>query len=76
LRLDLAQIATLAGSVWRIAALAHHALKSMPFGHLEERLAVIEGLDQVQAGHLGTPQQPFQPSPAFYQGQRPEVLAA
>jgi hypothetical protein len=47
----------------------------MPLCRLEELLAIVEGLHQVQAWHLGSREQPLQPSPALDQWQRPEVLA-
>jgi hypothetical protein len=42
-RLDLAPIPALTGAVGRQSPLAHHAFQPVPFGHLEERLAVFEG---------------------------------
>jgi len=44
--------------------LTHHALEAMLLGCFEELLAVIEGVYQVQAGHLGPSEQALQPSSA------------
>src|SRR5262249_8429434 len=61
-RFDLAPVSARARTIGCIASLAHHAFQPMLFGRREEFLAVIEGVHQVQTGHLGPREQPLEES--------------
>src|SRR5262245_35193570 len=47
----------------------------MAFGRFEELLAIIEGVYQVEGGHLGPPEEPIKELPALDQRLRSEILA-
>src|SRR5262245_23524036 len=56
-----------------VPALAHHAFQTMPLGRLEELLAVIEGVHQVQTDYLGPVEQPLKKLPALDERQGSEI---
>jgi len=61
--------------VERAPALTHHAFQTMLLRRLEELLAVIEGVHQVQAGYFGPLEQPLKKLPALDERQGSEILA-